>query len=134
MSVWNQVLQALHSALIDELNSRFPDDKLELGLPKRFDGWAPSPSSEAFLYRKILSSEGTGIATLGTLRNQDASETKEIWSAAHDRTMREFSLRKIDARFGESIDEPGKLSMTIWLPMRIPTMTANPVYDLAVGI
>lgn len=134
MSIWNGVLQSIHSSLIDELNERFPKDKLELGLPKRFDGWASSPNSETFLFRRVHSAEGDGITALGTLKSQVAADTKKIWEATIVRATKEFGIRKIDARFGDVLEAPPKLSMTIWLPIRIPTTKANPVYDLAVGV
>ena len=64
MSVWNQILQATHSALIDELNERFPDEKLELGLPKRIDGFAALSATPAILFWETRSAaEGNGVGT-----------------------------------------------------------------------
>ena len=36
---WNLLLESLHSAQIDQLLARYPDDKPELDLPRRFHGW-----------------------------------------------------------------------------------------------
>jgi hypothetical protein len=134
MSVWNGVLQATHSALIDELNARFPDDKLELGLPKRFEGWATSPNSEIVLYREVFADGGAGIAALGSLESQKKVETEAVFEDAISRAMKEFKIRSIDARFGKALVKAPKLAMTIWLPIRIPARKENPVFDLAIGV
>jgi hypothetical protein len=135
MSAWNGILQALHSSLIDELNARFPDEKLELGLPARFEGWgAPAARGETFLFQGVSSTEGEGITAFGTLNAQSSGETREIWDSVLKRAIREFSIRKIDAKFTDRLPSPPKLRMTIWLPIRIPGLKMNPVYDLAVGV
>jgi hypothetical protein len=134
MSVWNGVLQATHSALIDELNARFPDDKLELGLPKRFEGWAPSPNSEIVLYREVIADGGAGIAALGALESQKKAEAEAVFEGAVSRAIKEFKIRMIDARFGKALVKAPKLAMTIWLPIRIPSHKESPVFDLAIGV
>jgi hypothetical protein len=132
--VWNGVLQATHSALIDELNARFPDDKLELGLPKRFEGWGTAPNTEIVLYREVVADGGRGIAALGTRKSQNVAETKAILEGALGRAAKEFKIRKIEAKFGGALEKAPKLSMTIWLPIRIPARKEDPVYDLALGV
>jgi hypothetical protein len=134
MSVWNAVLQATHSALIDELNARYPDDKLELGLPKRFEGWALSPNSEFVLLREIVADGGTGLAALGGLESQKKAETEAVMEGTIARATKEFKIRAIDARFGKALAKAPKLVMTIWLPIRIPARKDSPVFDLAIGV
>ena len=116
------------------MNTRFPDEKLELGLPRRFDRWELSPSSKTVLLSKVTSAEGFGVLALGSLESQTASETKSIWDATLARATKEFGIRKIDARIAEALSSAPKVSMAIWLPIRIPTLKTNPVYDLALAI
>ena len=60
MSAWNAILQATHSALIDELNARFPEEKLELGLPKRFEGFPEANHVNLYDYNATVISVHDG--------------------------------------------------------------------------
>lgn len=133
MSVWNAVLQASHSALIDTLNVRFPADKLELGLPKRFDKWATTEGTDSVLLHEIQTAEGVGILALAT-RMEDTKIGNEIFRETILRAEKEFKLRNIGATFGIRREEAPELRMTIWLPIKVLQTPPFPIFDLAVGV
>lgn len=133
MSVWNAVLQATHSTLIDQLNETFPDDKLELGLPKRFDSWGVTEGPDHFFYQEVITDEGSGMIVLA-IRSKDIQIGTEVFGKMIARAEKEFKLRKIEVSFGKLRKEvPSSLRMTIWLPIRI-VKTSSEIFDLAVAI
>lgn len=135
MSAWNRILQATHSALIDELNARFPDDKLELGLPKRIDGYGSVGAATQALFREVRSeAEGDGFAAIAGAANQPAKELADVFAKALARAEKEFAIRGIAASFGETFAEPPKARMTIWLPIAIRRPKETQSFDLALGI
>ncbi len=135
MSVWNQILQATHSALIDELNARFPDEKLELGLPKRFDGYGTVGGAPQVLFLETRSSaEGNGFTALAGTRTQSAKELADVFAKTRARAEREFKIRGIAATYGAALDAPPAAKMTIWLPIAIRRPKETETYDLALGL
>lgn len=135
MSVWNAILQATHSALIDELNARYPDEKLELGLPKRFDGFATVTPSPMILFFETRSrDEGVGFTALAGEKDQDAREFAEIFAGTRTRAEKEFRLRGIAADFAGELKSAPKATMTIWLPIAIRDPKATRSFDLALGL
>ncbi len=133
MSVWNAVLQASHSALIDILNEIFPDDKLELGLPKRFNSWNTLEGADAYLFRELKSGNESGILALG-FRSKDLKAAEKIFNLMIALTKKEFNLRSIDAVIGNKLEATPTLQMTIWLPIKIANKSDASVFNLAVGI
>lgn len=133
MSIWNSILQASHSALIDTLNETFPKDKLELGLPKRFDSWGTTEGPDHVLLQEIVTGEGKGILALA-VRTADGKIGKGVFDQTRTHAEKEFKLRNIDAHFGKPIETPPSLRMTIWLPIRVVKKSDSPIFDLGVGI
>lgn len=134
MSVWNAILQATHSALIDELNARYPDEKLELGLPKRFEGFATIAPAPLILFRETRSrDEGVGFTALAGETAQDAREFAEIFAGTRGRAEKEFKLRGIAASFAGELESAPKAKMTIWLPIAIRRSKETRSFDLALG-
>lgn len=133
MSVWNAILQASHSSLIDTLNENYPDDKLELGLPKRFDAWGTTEGADHFIMREVNSGQETGLLALG-LSEKDAKTGEAIFKQMMVRIEKEFKLRKVDATLGKALAKAPSLRMTIWLPIRIVKKSSLQIFDLAVGI
>ena len=134
MSVWNAVLQACHSAMIDELNARFPHDKLELGLPKRFEGWGKTDGPDQLLFREIITEGGTGLLAIGALATKTFPTPEEVLEGVVTRAGTEFAIRGLDAKFGRTILNPPALRTTIWLPIRIPGKTMTRIFDLAISV
>ncbi|MBS1963659.1 MAG: hypothetical protein JST04_15700 [Bdellovibrionales bacterium] len=134
MSVWNQVLQAAHSALIDELNERFPADKLELGLPKRVEGAVGAESGARVLFREVKSNEGAGFLALSGNAKQNPHELADVLVKAVVRTEKEFKIRKIDASFGNPLASAPNARMTIWLPIVIRREPNDMTFDMALGL
>lgn len=133
MSVWNAILQASHSALIDTLNEAYPQDKLELGLPKRFDAWGTTEGSEHYLLREVQTGEETGLLALA-IRTEDEKAATEIFKQMMVLLEKEFKLRKIEATLGKSLKQAPPLRMLIWLPIRIVGKPTLKIFDLGVGI
>ena len=135
MSVWNAILQATHSALIDELNARFPDEKLELGLPKRIDGFGVVGTTPQVLFWETKSvSEGNGFTALAGTAEQAAKELESVFAATRVRAEKEFSIRGIAAKYGSAMKAPASARMTIWLPIAIRRPKETHTYDLALGL
>ncbi len=138
MSIWNQVLQATHSALIDELNERFPDEKLELGLPKRFDRYEALPGHTHLGWTAIISLDssdpGKGFSGLALGALQSEKEIASLAAALISRFDREFKLRGISARVDPMHLRSPELRMLIWLPICIRRPTQTLVFDLALGV
>lgn len=134
MTAWNAALQACHSALIDELNAQFPKDKLELGLPKRFEGWGKTDGTDQLLFRELITESGTGLLAIGTLATKSFPTPEEVLEGLVNRAEIEFAIRGIDVKFGKKIVNPPPLRMTIWLPIRIPGKTTLRIFDLAIAV
>jgi hypothetical protein len=135
MSVWNAILQATHSALIDELNERYPDEKLELGLPKRVDGGIGSDAGAKLLFYSVTSNEGQGFVALAGKAKPTEKELAEVLGKTVTRTEKEYKIRNIDAKFGAILPKaPEKVTMTIWLPIVIRRPSGDAVYDMALGL
>ena len=135
MSAWNAILQATHSALIDELNARFPEEKLELGLPKRFEGFKTLPTTPQVLFWETRSAaEGSGFTALAGTAEQPAAELADIFSNARLRAEKEFRIRGIAASYSDALTEVPKAQMTIWLPIAIHRPNETRAYDLALGL
>lgn len=135
MSVWNQILQATHSALIDELNARFPDDKLELGLPKRFDGFAALDVEAPIVFWETLSvAEGKGFTALAGEPKQPTKELADVFEKTRVRAEKEFKVRGIGASYGSALPMAPAARVTIWLPIAIRRPRESRTFDLALGL
>lgn len=135
MSVWNRILQATHSALIDELNERFPDEKLELGLPKRIDGYAaPVDSPQVLFWETRSTAEGNGFTAIAGTTTQPANVLADVFSKTRMRAEKEFKIREISANFGVALSEAPNARMTIWLPIAIRRPKETHSFDLALGL
>lgn len=135
MSVWNQILQATHSALIDELNERFPDEKLELGLPKRIEGYAAPAEAPLVLFWETRSTaEGNGFTALAGAKYQPEKELAEVFVRTRIRAEREFRTRGIPASYGDALTAEPTARMTIWLPISIRRPKETRSFDLALGL
>lgn len=143
MSAWNGVLQALHSALIDELNESFPEEKPELGLPARIAGWGLSAQAQTALVAKVSVDGQAGVAALGSLSSQKETELKELFARVVKRADSDFQRRGISPVFDSqpAYGADGRLpagfsspSMVIWLPISLDTKKERFVFDLGVGV
>lgn len=133
MSAWNAILQATHSSLIDELNARFPDEILELGLPKRLEGFSLlDPAAKSVLW-EVRCIEGTGIAGLARTPAQPESELESIFAGTRIRAEKEFKIRRISAEFLRPVNSPARVQMTIWIPILIRRKDEIVTFDLAIG-
>ncbi len=133
MSAWNAVLQATHSALIDELNLLFPDKILELGLPKRLEGFSLLDSSAKSVIWELRCTDGVGIAALARTPAQPASEIEEVFAGMRTRAEKEYRIRRIDAQFVGPVTGEPKVRMTIWLPILIRRNGTVQTFDLGIG-
>lgn len=101
-SPWNALLESLHSALIDELNERFPDEKPELGMPMRqAELAAPAEGIGEYALIEIELSAQKGIALIGVaLLGTDSAlgDALKLWQAVFKRAQPEFARRGISPR------------------------------------
>jgi len=137
MSVQNQILQSLHSTWVDELNKKFPDLKLELGLPKRVDGWVTlDPEYQAQI--SVIETDGVrGLGAWAISAEQKLSELQALAKntleacIAYIRTHHQVDLKCGPIQdFNSKIDPPTR---TIWFPIAIQTPGKSLVFDLGVG-
>ena len=143
MSPWNGVLQGLHSSLIDELNERFPDEKLELGLPKRTAGFSPGPDSDPTLWARVTVDQNFGFCGLSFEKNQKEVELRKVFEGVLQRAQKaEFPRRNVIPQFGkltytahcELPPEISSCQMIIWLPISVFQKNVKFIFNLAVGI
>jgi len=142
MGAWNGILKSLHSALIDELNERYPDEKPELGLPSRSAGWALAPQSRSALLVPVAAEGGAGIAALGALSSQTEADLEQLFRNLLKRAAPDFARLEISPRFAKAVFSPnGSLpkgipapAMVIWLPISLSLKKERFVFDLGVGV
>lgn len=120
---WSTLLEALHSALIDALNTRFPDTQLLLGLPKKTADATP-PDAACTRTLQIAAEVpglGTGLVILAAspeLASKLALELKDLWALTRAQAeSNALPNRGLSARFSPS----PKLSprQVIWFPMGV---------------
>lgn len=97
-----KLFESLHSALIDELNERFPDIKPELGLPRPHSDWTNPMESEGEFLTVDVTLDG-GLRAVLFLLVSDGAEplAEELWDAILGRGAAEFERRGIEPRFGK---------------------------------
>lgn len=136
MNPWNQLLEAFHSALIDELTERHPEPKPELGLPRKQSQFAvPETGLIDTLAGVARFEDSSGIvilaldpAGLKALKLKPAA-ARTLWDALLARATREFKLRHIAPSLAEpkalvgdaqelpaGFPRPGRV---IWFPFRV---------------
>ncbi len=129
---WNSLVQAFHSALIDELTERQPEPKPTLGLPRRGPGFSEPAGADRVLLAataEMDAMEGRALVALAfepsALQTVSAS-APEVWSSWLGRvTGHEFRLRSIAARVSAPSEiahgkspplVPGSL---VWIPIGV---------------
>lgn len=128
MSPWTALLEAVHSALIDEITERPPKPKPELGMPIRQAQFSIPDDVNTVLFCEILFDPARGFALLAF--NQkfiDYFKTtpEDFWIATWKRAEAEFAKRKINPRHGavQKLKAPSpellKAQRTIWIPFTI---------------
>jgi hypothetical protein len=132
-SPWNALTEALHSALIDELNERFPREKPILGMPRRANGFSePSDGLTAILGVNVtLPDVGKGVALLaiearsGNGGGVGALADEEVWAAILRRAQPDFARRGITPSFGfpriaaHFSAELNKPRLLVWFPFEL---------------
>ncbi len=138
MSIWNAVLQTTHSALIDELNEKFPENRLELGLPKRFHLYEALPHQTVSVWQTLHSENpaepGIAVSGLAGSKGQTAGELQALATRLRSRFEAEFKFRGIPVRTGDWTAHPPSTRMVIWLPISIIGIEPAPTFDLCLGI
>lgn len=129
---WSSLLEALHSALIDEIVERFPDFRPELGMPlKQKSLTSPSPTILSGIACEIQFLDKKGAAFLAldfeSIKTLKITE-KILWDALLGRAHTEFIRRKIQPRFGNTVSFKKdfvmpegfpELKQVIWIPIKI---------------
>ena len=129
---WKGLLEALHSALIDELTERHPEPKPELGMPSRHPRWeTPDPRVSVVLVAEACFGPARGLAAIAFdagLEPKLASSAGALWSATLKRAGGELQRRGIKP----AVSDPAELkapfslpaafpapSLLIWIPVRL---------------
>ena len=131
MNVWNALLQSLHSALIDEINVQFKKDKLELGLPKRHEGWFSPEHLEALHFSRVHFKSGeTGVVCLSIPPSID----KDFWTKTLSRAEVEFKRRSVEPLLGDLTPSlPAQTTrMVLWMPVKL--VSRSLYFDLGIGV
>ena len=132
-SIWNALLEALHSSLIDELSGRFPREKIILGLPLRKQGFdLPVPEVSSFMCADVefMASGGRGIALLaidpglGNGGGLGAQPEESLWADVVKRASPDFTRRGISPTFGTpevlaKLPPNVKPRVVIWIPLEL---------------
>lgn len=128
MNPWTALLESIHSAVIDELNERFPDIRPVLGLPSRCSEWKTlDPDVARYLVFDVEIQRQRGLAAVGLAPPLERKlKTEVFWEALIKRADSEFHRRGIQPRFGSGIvvapQAPLPKSFTlpsrvIWIPI-----------------
>ena len=121
-SPWNALLESLHSALIDELNERFPDEKPSLGLPARKNGFE-LPANRAKLMLVSVDMAGGGKPGLAFLTSSEhGCDLEGIWSGVLRRCTTEFARRGIAPKLSTADEDAAKrrgVTRCIWIPLEL---------------
>jgi hypothetical protein len=135
MTEWTNILESLHSALIDEITTRFPEPKPTLGMPMRRqeflleDLGLGSRASFAGLNFVVGESEGIVMIIADPAANPSAAHPSvsagELWKGVYLRAGAEFSRRGIRPIFTPmQLTAEGKLprggpqpKRFIWIPL-----------------
>ena len=124
MNPWTALLESLHSALIDEFNERFPDDKPELGIPKRLSRFTPPEPDLDLVIHEVTQAAAVAGETSATSaapaqrgfamlafdaafaralgRAMDSARPEDLWIALVRRAGSEFMRRGIKPVVGPS--------------------------------
>ena len=136
MTVWTSLLEALHSAMVDELNELFPNMKPELGMPLRMKQFAiPDASLKTVLAFDVRIDSQRGTVFLGMspkLTSASQITAQNLWNSLHSRAEKEFERRGIAPQFGGSklIAEQDVSALPkdiafprrmVWIPFTLPT-------------
>ena len=122
-SPWNALLESLHSAFIDELNARFPDEKPSLGLPIRQTGFAPPAKAKRLKIFSVLVGDGlpAGVAFLAVSESQ--ADLDGVWAGLLARAEPEFKRRGIKPLLNQlDKDIPvctSSVTRSVWIPIEI---------------
>ncbi len=134
---WTALLQALHSAMIDELVERHPEPKPELGLPARKNQWEMPGSLDSATEVLIVSveiGEQRGIVSLvlSPLGQKTLGcAAQRLWEHVLSRAKVDFARKGIQPQTGipqvfnyqgAQIDLPSNLhqpTRLIWTPFRL---------------
>lgn len=102
MSVWNQLLESMHSALIDELVQLHPEPKPELGMPSRHRGYGLfSGSPYATCTVSLEKKQGAIFLLLDSKASNDLKmSASELLTKVLKRAQTEFSRRGIVPEIG----------------------------------
>ncbi len=130
MNPWTSYLQALHSALIDELVELAPDPKPVLKMPERFNSWILPEATLTSVC--IIPTEfkdhplGFGVIALSELAVQRLGlSAHDFWSRIYKKAGVEFHRRNIkpitsDAMTPSQVAKDlGKLTRMIWTPVML---------------
>ncbi len=137
MSVQNQILQSLHSAWVDELGEKFPDQKIELGLPKRFPGWGTLESTTQTLIAPLQAGDTQGFAAWGFKESQKTAEIKKMAEsclqrcAVHIKIHHQLVIKTSSVEVFNSHEHHP--ACTIWFPITIQMKGNGLVFDLGVA-
>ncbi|MGK5090210.1 hypothetical protein WDW86_21890 [Bdellovibrionota bacterium FG-2] len=137
---WTALLQALHSAMIDELVERHPEPKPELGLPARKNSWempCPLDLGTEVLIVGVEIGEQRGMVSLVlslTAQKKLGCTAHRLWEQLLGRAQVDFVRKGIQPQTGISqvfnyqgtqdtkIDLPSNFNeptRLIWTPFRL---------------
>ncbi len=125
-------MESFHSALVDELNARLPNQKPELGLPKRFRVWVLPEESVSAALAALVVTGGTEAAVLLAFESGEISvigaSLEQFWQSLLTRAGAEFSRRGIQPKImpptrvgrGEGLPRGfPQLTRFVWIPFRV---------------
>lgn len=123
MTPWTALLESFHSALVDELNVRLPDQKPELGLPRRSREWVlPEESVSAALAAVVVTGNAEAAVLLAFEKGDSATlgaSLEQFWGALLGRAGAEFSRRGIQPK----VMPPARIARGDGLPRGFPHLT-----------
>lgn len=132
MTPWTDLLESLHSALIDEITDRHAEPKPTLGMPLRQNKIELPQKEVSILICEFEFGTAKGFSVLAFEPSFMASlniAPAELWKSLLKKADSEFLHRKIRPKIGtekefthcetfpEELPQP---SRTVWIPFQIP--------------
>ncbi|MBL7716980.1 MAG: hypothetical protein JNL01_16065 [Bdellovibrionales bacterium] len=142
MTIWTLVLNCFHSALIDEMNAKLPQEKPVLGLPRRSKGFSypesQDPKGVQAVYIPIFAdpmgptspqTKGGGIVLAveaSFCELMGVTGIDSFYRVLFQRVGSEFAKRNIKPRIGQIENLSGQLpagtpppEKVIWIPFEL---------------
>jgi hypothetical protein len=125
---WNDLLQILHSAFMDELRVIFPDESFEVDLPKQFNQWSRLEGYTHELFVPVTLTTQKGVVCFSS-NDTTASQSliQPHWvEQVLERCRVQISRKNFPIIFQKPVKtakETESLNCLVWFPIKIKNVS-----------